>query len=511
VRARRDRSDSDGSADAPRRHAGSRRRAASAPAGASAHLGARLNWVPCPGGAGCSAIGTYKDSSGNQPRLPLTSTPAISSLTLSPQAVTLPNPANQGGKGIRTRIAVSLQALDSQGNAITQGKFQEPIKLTVYGPPGEVLKAETPVIDSPTGTVYFDYNGGFVANPIIVTAVSGEGFGLMSFQPQHRGFAGSSSVTFPIPNTNNENNIANGWHFTASLGGGRARRIEMDTGSRGVAVPVSALGPQAVGPGPPGEIFYDSDGQIFTGHFYLAPITFSAAGAKMTTVPIEVLAVDASSCAPGYPDCTPGAVSELSMMGVGFDRSGFEGSAEHMPPELDNPFLALTNVIQGSMHPGYVITSDSATLGITAADDAGFSQIRLTPGGTGSGDWNTEPGCFTFPTIAGYPPRCGTVLVDTGIPSAILGLPRSQRPPSIANTIPDGAQIGVALPTTSSPVFSYSFAVGDGGPMTPTSIRWAAEKTPFMNTGRRPISGYDYLFDDGSGYVGFKPASIKPR
>jgi hypothetical protein len=42
--------------------------------------------------------------------------------------------------------------------------------------------------------------------------------------------------------------------------------------------------------------------------------------------------------------------------------------------------------------------------------------------------------------------------------------------------------------------------------MAPTSIRWAAGTAPFDNTGRDPIASYDYLFDDGSGKVGFKPA-----
>src|ERR1035437_10334320 len=91
------------------------------------------------------------------------------------------------------------------------------------------------------------------------------------------------------------------------------------------------------------------------------------------------------------------------------------------PPELTNGFLALANIIQGSMHPGYVSSSNAVTLGITPSDTAGFKTVGLTPGGSGPGDWNTEPGCFSFPSISGYAPQCGTVMVDTGIASAILG------------------------------------------------------------------------------------------
>jgi hypothetical protein len=155
------------------------------------------------------------------------------------------------------------------------------------------------------------------------------------------------------------------------------------------------------------------------------------------------------------------------------------------------------------------ITSKGVTLGITSADAAGFKTVGLTAGGSGPGDWNTEPGCFSFPSISGYGPQCGTVLVDTGIASAILGLPKSQRPSSIASSIPNGEQIQIQLPTasTANPILSYSFTTGAGGnPMAPTSIRWAGGTAPFVNTGRDPISRYGYLFDAGSGKVGFKPA-----
>lgn len=77
-------------------------------------------------------------------------------------------------------------------------------------------------------------------------------FAQMSFQPKHRGFPGTKSVTFQIPNTGNRN-FEHGWGFTASIGGGSAHYVQMDTGSRGVVVPAAVLGPGAVGPGPPGR------------------------------------------------------------------------------------------------------------------------------------------------------------------------------------------------------------------------------------------------------------------
>lgn len=426
---------------------------------------------------------------------------AIGTITLSPQAVSLPNPASHGQSGTaERRIAVSLNVLNTQGQPITSGKFARPIKITAYGPSSHVLTVATPVIPSPMGKIYFDYTGGYVANSIIVTAVSGNAFALMSFQPEHRGFPGTSSVAFSMPNR--VRNIAHGWGFSASVGGGPSHFVEMDTGSRGLVVPASILGRGAVGPGPAGKIEYTSDGKEFLGNYYLAPVKLSFGGKSVTTVPMRVLAINKSACAPGYPNCVAGGIGGLGVMGVGFDR----GAASPMPPELTNAFLALTNVIEGSMHPGYIIRSNRVTLGITAGDQAGFSTVALKAGGSGPGDWNTEPGCFSFPKIPGYGPQCGTLLVDTGIASAILGLPKSQRPSSISSSIPNGEriQIDVASSSAATPILSYGFTAGVPGPMSPTSIRWAAGMAPFVNTGRRPISRYKYLFDAGSGKVGFK-------
>ncbi|MBA3716881.1 MAG: hypothetical protein H0W87_01465 [Actinobacteria bacterium] len=324
----------------------------------------------------------------------------------------------------------------------------------------------------------------------------------MSFQPKHRGFPGKKSVTFRIPNTNNQN-FDHGWGFTASIGGGLAHFVQMDTGSRGVVVPAAVLGPKAVGPGPPGQIEYTSDGKIFLGHYYLTPLKLSAGGVSVTTVPIQVLGVQQAACDPAYPKCVVGKIDGLGLIGVGFDR----GTSGPAPPELTNGFLALTGIVQGSMHPGYIVRAASVTLGLTSAGQAGYSRIPLQPGGTGPGDWNTESGCFGFPQISGYASLCGTMLVDTGINSAILGLARSQRPPSIPDTIPDGVSINFAAPSTVNPVASYTFTTGSGEPPAPTSVRWAAGSAPFVNTGRNLIARFNYLFDDGSGRVGFKPAT----
>jgi len=177
-----------------------------------------------------------------------TSSQTVGTITLSPQAVTLPNPVAKSGPGKAKAIAVSLSVLNTKGQPITTGTFAKPIQIQIYGPSPAVLTTTPSQISSPRSKISFQYTGGYLANSVIVTAVSGHAFAQMSFQPQHRGFAGTSSVTFPIGSA--ASNIAKGWGFMASVGGGRAHYVQMDTGSRGVIVPASVLGKGAVGPGP---------------------------------------------------------------------------------------------------------------------------------------------------------------------------------------------------------------------------------------------------------------------
>ena len=438
----------------------------------------------------------------------------VKAITLSPQAARLDNPAQPGQVTAAQTIRVKLGLSDAKGRPITGGALTSPVRIRVYGPSPAVLSTPTTVIRSATSTVTFRYTGAFLANSIFVTAVSGHAFAQMSFQPANRGFAGTTSVPF----TMRRDNVKSGWSFKLSVAGGRTRSVLMDTGSHGIVVPKSALGPGAVGPGPAGHMEYSSDGKVFSGHDYLAPVMISVGGTKVTTVPVKVLAIDTGSCAPGFPKCKPAQVRKdarsVSMLGVGFDRGKQTNapspdtraiaSTAGTPPELANAFLALKDIVQGSMHPGYIVSATGVTLGITAANGAGFDEAALTAGGTGPGDWGGVAGCFGFPGLVTYQQQCGSVLVDTGIASAILALPLAQRPASMQTKIPDGTKVAIDVGPSGAPAFTYDFTTGAGSPVTPTSIRWASGSPAFINTGRALIAQHDYLFDAGSGRLGFR-------
>jgi len=235
---------------------------------------------------------------------------------------------------------------------------------------------------------------------------------------------------------------------------------------------------------------------MLLGHYYRAAVTFEGGSAQTTTVPVTLLAVERLACDPKYPKCSVRGRSAQSVgiLGVGFARKESIGS---------NAFLQISDMMHGNMHAGYIVAENAVTLGLTAENTRGFQFMSLR---RGPKDWLGAPACYGFPGKLGYTRMCGTLLVDTGLASMIVSRAPSLRPPDIRSSIPDGTGIEIAAPAFEQPVMHYRFSVGDPGPLSPTSIRWssAAGNAAFVNTGRKVIRGYDYLYDAKCGRVGFR-------
>ena len=63
------------------------------------------------------------------------------------------------------------------------------------------------------------------------------------------------------------------------------------------------------------------------------------------------------------------------------------------------------------------------------------------------------------------------------------------------------------------PAMSYNFTavqppVQPSGPA-PAFVEWVNDNNVFVNTGRRPLLNYDYLYSGQCGEVGFQPLTTK--
>ena len=199
---------------------------------------------------------------------------------------------------------------------------------------------------------------------------------------------------------------------------------------------------------------------------------------------------------------TTSKLASVANFGVGFDRTG-QGTT---PTANDlnqayNAFLNLTEMQDGTMRPGYVISAQGVQLGLDSSV-TGYAYTDLAPTGLTQGsqtapDWQPASGT-------------GQIVLDLGIPSAILTLP-GQTPSSQFS-----GQMKVDLLNSGGAVHYDINLANTNNLLNPTNVEFfdplagrftenmPAQNQQFFNTGRNVISAFDYLYDAASGYFGLK-------
>jgi hypothetical protein len=496
-----------------------------------------------------------------------TSTPVPDTISFSPAVPSLNNSAGPG-PGVPQAAAtftIGFTAYNAQGVPITPSA-SNPLTIVIYGIPPA---GSGPAVVSPSqqtvtsgNSATFTYSGDAFPNNLTMEAyiydsaagiptgapgaVSG-GYAIgvtqiVAQNPQPCSYltpqaAATNSYTI-VPSSEPPDpfklQAAIGYATSPTPVPSAFSTYTVDTGSMGTLLPItdlpataptpSATGP-LIGPGPAGTQYYDSSGLTFSGYYYLAPVTFQTTTGNALTIPIEVLAVNASCT--GL-NCTSATATNdwesLRYMGVGFDREGLVAGSLFLSP-AQNAFINLTDSDNGadiSQGYGLSVTSQGITLGLTDANTAGYNTMALTPSTTYVGEWNTMPGCFSFPELSSTQ-YCGTLLLDVGIPEMFLN-PSTTPIPAAAATIgsdgylyvPAKTQMTITVGTTGgvSPL-SYTMQIPNTGPsatVTPTGAEpsyaeWAGTTPPsanFINTGRDPIVAYNYFYDAQCGQVGFQ-------
>lgn len=206
-----------------------------------------------------------------------------------------------------------------------------------------------------------------------------------------------------------------------------------------------------------------------------------------------------------------GKLAPVANFGVGFDRSG-QGTAptDNGVNQVYNAFLNLTEMQNGTMRPGYVMTAQGVTLGLDSTV-SGYAYTDLAPTGLAQGaqtapDWQPATGTITAgSTTYGV----GQIVLDMGYGGGILTLPGYAPPGSFTQ------RFTVNLLDSNGAVrYDVDPSEGRTNLMNPESIDLFnplagnySQNTPplsqqFFNTGRPAFAGFDYLFDAGSGYLG---------
>lgn len=299
--------------------------------------------------------------------------------------------------------------------------------------------------------------------------------------------------------------------------GDKPFEIVMDTGSTGLLVSADRI-PNVdslrwLGDG---KLTYSSSGRVMIGRWVETPVTIIGGnGASVRTAPLPVLAVTRIECTSWARRCTPSnAPRGVSMMGVGFGRE-HDHQSQSGPDR--NPFLRIAHLASADhegedaagTRRGYVVTRRGVHLGLTAANTRGvFGYLSLTRMPNGR-DWRETPTCISLNDSA---PACGSALVDTGITSMFLTVPDALAGAAIRRgrnrslTLAAGTKVSIAIGSADAPQATYAFAVGDRrNPLAPDRLTFIrSSNAAFVNTGVHFLNGFDYLFDDEGGRVGFR-------
>lgn len=450
-----------------------------------------------------------------------------SEVVFLPGSIRLDNPSSPGSARKPTPLTLDVVAHDDQGQRIVPSE-DNPLRIEVSGTPRGAITPATARITSGS-SVTFTYDGSYLASPITLTAWIDQGAGrkslgrmqLLPANPVGCSYGPGSYALRVLCEDGGTveqcglDAIRRGLKVRAAVGHddprGSFQPFGVDTGSIGTVVPVSKLGPDAIGPGAPGSVYYDSSGRIFSGNYYLASVAFETEDGRIVQTPrMMVLGISSASCAPDHPTCRDSDDPDLHYLGVGFARGS---AAEHkLTSPVDNAFLRLADSGDGSISPGYVLTGRAVTIGISST--AGYALVPLTPSATAPGDWSPARACYSFPELPEPNRFCGNFLLDVGLAEMFLDLPRAARPPGSEATrrcgerecayVPEGTAMRVVVGASEAPAMAYDFTLQrePRGPE-PTYALWIDRAPTFVNVGRRPLFRFHYLFDAACGNVGF--------
>lgn len=446
-----------------------------------------------------------------------------------PTVTKVNNPVNNKSKSPQ-QFTINMTMCNSLGKPLIPSE-QNPIHIDVYGAPHGVISPTSTTTS--TGTVTFTYSGESFPNNISINAwikdSSNNGAAIGVTQVLHQNTPPSCTYGSTSYHVALEQSLPDALQIMADVGydinasDKTLERFTIDTGSLGVIVPKNKLPKNAkvIGPGAPGIKYYDSSGNTYSGNYYLAPIRIKTDNGMVQTQPIMVLGIDKAYCSgPTTRSCySHPPIPNLHYMGVGFNRNSTTPGDLFNSPTA-NAFLHLTNSSNGTdLSPGYYLTpgdlstSYGLTLGITSTNN--YNVIKLTPNASVPGDFNAQPGCYGFPHAPLPNQFCGTALLDVGIDSMFIDLPKSLWPAGTYNTnnkVPEGTDMVILMGVLNSPAMQYDFTAVEGTPPpvnspTPTSVQWinsTATGMVFVNTGRRPLYLYNYFYEGQCGQVGFK-------
>ncbi|MGA0561509.1 autotransporter outer membrane beta-barrel domain-containing protein [Ancylobacter sp. VNQ12] len=308
------------------------------------------------------------------------------------------------------------------------------------------------------------------------------------------------SATIPLHTGAATNGFSN--QIAVAVGGGSTLTVLMDTGSTGLYVYESQIGPASTvitSGGAPVTFQYGySSGNELHGYFVSTLVAFPEASTALSTGWITVGAVTSLECKGGGDWCPGWPTGQSGVMGVAY-------SAE--PAAVFNPFAQLP----GNYGSGFIVVSNDlgepgmtphVIVGLTAQNTAGFvwSQFAADDGGTqpaGLNAWNTKSinTCFS---VNNGSPGCFVTVFDTGAP---LGSFETGTSGEAYGQVTPGSSVTTTVPG----VISFANVAGSSNNENFYVYDPAHGTSAGYNSGAGLFRYYVVAYDGVNGRIGFAP------
>ncbi|WP_244486962.1 hypothetical protein [Burkholderia plantarii] len=334
--------------------------------------------------------------------------------------------------------------------------------------------------------------------------------------------------------------VASGYHLSVKVNGGEAAEVLVDTGSNALAIPSWRINGFPADPAhdTTGLVIsgklpyqYSSSGNSYFGYLIQVPVQVSGAGnASVSAENVQVLAItevcgSSASCSPAV----PGNSSNMGMMGVGFQPTPtlLVNTAGGTTP------ATRTNVFQqipGVETQGWIFEPDGhIVVGLNAESTKAFtSWAPMVPDHKGG---ISPEGCLRVQEPGKPESRtlCGTMLLDTGMPTMNLWVYRGDpggapfcplqsgtdtkgKKKAGFNGKPFPADTLITLTSPGqAPTVDYSFNTSTPKqPGTPeatycTNVKGSSPtENAFFNTGRMPLQRYSFARNQTCGTFAYR-------
>ena len=305
-----------------------------------------------------------------------------------------------------------------------------------------------------------------------------------------------------------------------SVAGGRPVPVLLDTGSTGLYVLASALGPGAVTSGSTGVTQTYANGTEYVSTVRAALVAFGT-GVVATPGPIEVGAIGTVGCAPLRPDC-PGRTGAAGLVARGlYGTLGVSLTpAQGSRAAIYSPLLQIRGGAQGFAIAYRSPVAGAITIGVAPMAPPASSVIHLSPAApnrypNGGRAWDGASAEVCW-TIAGSGPRCGPTTFDSGYPHASVDPSGFTGARLEGGTFAPGTTVRLSAGPDRPPFWTFTTGAGSAGSgpsgPPPSYPLTAARPAPsvFATTGTSFFFSHVVTCDAQNGEVIVAPAGPQP-